>query len=200
MTLVIPDGYGSAAFVFTGAVGTQPYVTTLGVDIGDDGGDHVDTANVLFNAWDLTMKAETSNALTLDRVTLSIGASGPSGSVDSTTAPQTQGRSGTFGPTAISAIARKSTNVLGRRGRGRMFLPGAVNEAEVGPDGQIIGARRTTLSAALNNFLVILQNGNSGLSTLLPPVLLHSDPALAPTLITGFGVSSIVGLVRGRIR
>jgi hypothetical protein len=202
VSLVIPPGFGSAAFVFTGAPGTQPYVTTIGVDLGDAGGDWVAAANSAFVAYDTAFKTETSSALTLDHVTLTVGADGPGGSVDSTHAPSPGTRTGNFPPTALSAIARKTTNVLGRMGRGRMFIPGILSENEVDEDGSIVSARRTAVNTKLSTFFFELTSADTSGGIPLPPVLLHgpSSTPIPPTPITGLTVSDTVGWVRGRIR
>lgn len=199
MSLVIPPGFGNAAFIFTGAVGTQPYVTTLGVDISGAGGDFVGAANSLMLSYQVAFQTETSNALTLDRVNLAIGQDGPGGSVDSDLSPIAMSRSGTYGPTAMSAIARKVTNEIGRRGRGRMFLPGVITESEVDADGSITSARRGTLQTALNLFQTTLAEP-AGEDVAYPPVLLHSQAPADPTPLTSFAVSDLVGWIRGRIR
>lgn len=200
MSLVIPPGYASAAFVLTGAVGTQPYVTTIGLDIRDAGGDFVAVADQSFSAYHTAIMAETSNQLTLDRVTLSVGQDGPGGSVDSTLAPVAGSKTGQYPPTACSLIARKSTNELGRRGRGRMFIPGVLGEADIDQDGTVQAGRRTALNTALNLFLNML--GPSGPTSIAIPVLLHgpSVTPIPPTPISGLTCSDLVGWVRGRIR
>lgn len=200
MSLVIPPGFGSAAFVFTGAVGTQPYVTTMGLDLGDAGGDFVGAANRAFDAWEEVLIAETSNALTLDRVTLAVGSDGPGGSVDSSRTPIPGEDSGTYGPTAMSAIGRKVTAELGRAGRGRMFLPGFLAENAVDPDGSVVAARRDAITIALDTFVANLQLGGTVPGMLLPPVLLHSAGGPAPTPIETMVCSDLVGWIRGRIR
>ena len=198
VSLVIPPGYANAAFVFAGSVGTQPYITTLGVDISDWGGDHVAVANVLKAGFAGLFQSEVSSSLTLDRVTLSVGQDGPGGSVDSDTAPNTFNRSGSFPPTAMSCIVRKVTNELGRRGRGRMFIPGIVSENEVDEDGSIVPARQTAIQGVLDTWYENLAYGATELS--LQPVLFHSAAPTMPTEITAFAVSDLVGWVRGRIR
>lgn len=202
MSLVIPPGFGSAAFVLTGTPGTQPYVTTLGLDLSEYGGDFVLAANTAKAAYFAAFSAVTSSNLVLDRVTLTVGSDGPGGSVDSTSGPAAMTRTGSFPPTALSAIARKSTSVLGRRGRGRMFLPGVVNEDQVDQDGSITNAGRTAVQGALNTFFNELVTPTDPGALPLPPVLLHGPglPVLPPTPIEGFTVSDTVGWVRGRIR
>ena len=194
MALVIPVGYCNAAFVFTSSVGTGPFVTTIGVDTGESGGDFVAVANALKLNYVTNLAAITSNALTLDRVTLSIGVDGPGGSVDSDTAPAPMTGNITSGPMAMSVIARKTTNQFGRYGRGRMFLPGVNSENGIDPDGSVTPAYRNTVQTALTAFF----NGFPASAT---PVLLHSETiAQAPDIITALTVSDLVGWVRGRIR
>lgn len=200
MSLVIPPGFGSAAFILTGSAGTQPFVTTMGIDLTAAGGDFVAAADAAFACYAATILPETSNNLTLDRVTLSVGSDGPGGSVDSTLAPQQGGGSQTYPPTALSLIARKTTNILGRQGRGRMFIPGVLGEANVDPDGSITNARRNALNLVLDSFLLALQTEDA--RPAIPAVLLHgpSVPVLPPTPISGLTCSDLVGWVRGRIR
>lgn len=200
VALVIPPGFGLAQFVLTGAVGTQPYVTTMGIDLSEAGGDFVDVANQCFLVYEDTWLPETSSLLTLDRVTLSVGSDGPGGSVDSTAAPVNGARSGNFPPTALSCIMRKTTAELGRQGRGRMFIPGVLNETEVDQDGTIQGSRVTALTAVATDFVTQLATGVSPISIPMMPVLLHSAGGPAPTNLTGVGISSLVGWIRGRIR
>lgn len=198
MSLVIPPGYGNAAFTFTGPVGTQPYIFTLGVDISDYGGDHVQAANILKLSFASIFETEMTSQLTLDRVTLTVGQDGPGGSVDSDTAPDSFTRSGEFPPTSLSCIVRKVTNDLGRRGRGRMFIPGIVSENEVGQDGSIAASRRTAINNLMDAWYENLAY-NATLSS-LQPVLFHSSAPTEPTIITSFAVSDLVGWIRGRIR
>jgi hypothetical protein len=203
VSLIIPPGYASAAFILTGAVGTQPYVTTMGLDISGAGGDFVGVANVAFNAYALKIMPETTSGLTLDRVTLSVGQDGPGGSVDSSAAPVAGGASGTYPPTALSVIGRKVTNSLGRRGRGRMFVPGVITETHVDQDGTIGGNRRDQLNIVFGDFLTQLEAGSPGAEPEpipVPPVLLHGSAPLTPTPITGMICSDLVGWIRGRIR
>lgn len=198
MSLVIPPGFGNAAFIFTGSAGTQPFVTTLGVEIESFGGDHVAAANFAKQVYAANMASITSNNLVLDRVTLAIGNDGPGGSVDSDTAPVPMTASVSAGVTAMSVIARKVTDQFGRFGRGRMFLPGVNSEAGIEPDGSLTTAYRNQVQTALGNLFAGL---GAGSAPNLPPVLLHG-PAISipPTPMTGLVVSDTVGWIRGRIR
>lgn len=199
MTLIIPPGFGSASFVFTSATGTSPFVTTIGVDLGNAGGDFVEAANTLMTYYMQALGSITDNDLALERVTLAVGQDGPGGSVDSDLPPIQATSSGTFGPVAVGVLIRKVTNELGRRGRGRMFLPGTNLESGTETDGTLTSAYRTSVTSAVNSFFSLLSNGSSPLLA-YPPVLLHSTPPADPTDITGLVVADLVGVIRGRIR
>lgn len=197
MALVIPTGFGSAAFIFTTTAGTGPFVTTIGVDIGSLGGSFVNAANAIKSSFTSAFGSQLASQLTLDRVTLAVGQDGPGGSVDSDTAPAAMtGSASGQSAMAVAAIMRKVTNELGRSGRGRMFLPGSLNESDVEPNGSISPARRTALNTAGASFLTLLEGGGT------PAVLLHADTSGldTPTPIEGLIVSNLIGLVRGRIR
>lgn len=199
MSLVIPPGYANAAFIFSADFGTPPIVTTLGVDVSAFSGDFVEAANTAFTYWTNHMPAQMDAQLTLDRVTLAVGSDGPGGSVDSTLPPFPMARSGTAGPYSMSVIARKVTNTLGRRGRGRMFIPGALTGSEVDESGNVAPARVSSLQSSLDDLLADFVEGATPLLA-LPPVLLHSSAPTEPDPIVGLGVAAQVGWVRGRIR
>ncbi len=197
MPLIIPPGYGQAAFIFSGAVGTPPYVTTLGVDLGAVGGDFVGAANSLKAAWCADLVANQWDQLALQMVSLQVGQDGGSGSVSSTSAPCPGTNNGTMAPLAMAVIARKVTNDLGRKGRGRMFIPASVAESDVDAGGNVSASLQTIWNNDLETFRLSLENGLLG-SLETPPVLLHNGPEL-PTPIVGFQIAQKVGWIRDRI-
>ena len=200
MAVIVPPGYGIASHVFTGPLGTEPYVTTLGLDLSDAGGDFVAAADQAMACFTVNMKQLLNNELRLDRVSLLVGQDGGSGSVDSTADPVAGTRSVAMAPTAMSIIARKNTPFLGRRGRGRMFLPGMCAEADVSESGAVDQASVVVFNAALQNFFEDLVSGDT-LGPPLQPVLLHSPGGpVIPTPLSGFTTAPLVGWVRGRIR
>ena len=199
MTLVIPPGYGSAAFIFSSDIGTPPLVTTIGVNLSAAGGDFVGAANSIMATYGAIFSPLTNNALTLDRVTLAVGDDGPGGSVDSDAPPIPMTSGATFGPVAQCVIARKITNTLGRRGRGRMFLPGTISGGNVDENGNLSAGIITSFTNALNGFVSGLQTGFA-VEYATPPVLLHTVAPVTPTPIESMVPSSVLGWVRGRIR
>lgn len=199
MPLIVPPGFGLAAFEMTGAVGTQPYITTMGLTLGLGEDTAVDLANAAFDVYAQNIVPEMSNALRLSRVTLFVGDDGPSGSVDSVRPSVVGAATASHPPTALSAIARKGTADLGRRGRGRMFIPGILNESDVQQDGSVAASAISSTQAALDGFLDDLVTGGTA-SPPLGPVLLHSAAPADPTPITSLLLAPLVGWIRGRIR
>lgn len=199
MSLVIPPGFGSAAVVMSSTVGTPPLVVTMGVDLSPFGGAFVTAANKVMLDYASTIGATTDSSITVDRVTLSVGQDGPGGSVDSDLAPIPCTRNTSSVPVSLAAIMRKSTDTIGRRGRGRCFLPGVLTNSEVGEDGVITTTRLGTLATAVEDFYDELNSG-TGWPGPLEPVLLHSSAPTDPTPITGFAMTPMVGWIRGRIR
>lgn len=195
MALAIPPGFGNAAFTFTSSTGTQPFVTTLGVDLSEYAGTFVAAANEAMAVYATSLASVTDNDLTLEKVTLAIGQDGPGGSVDSNSTPVQMSSSGTFGPVAVGVLARKVTNEIGRRGRGRMFLPGTNLESGTETDGSLTSSYRTTMQNALDDLYEGWQT-----TFLTDPVLFHSTAPTDPTPITGLSVGDLVGIQRGRIR
>lgn len=199
MSLVIPPGFGLAAFHFSTALGTGPFVTTLGVDLANVGGDFVEAADQLMDDYAAAFSGITSNALDLELVQLTIGQDGPGGSVDSQRSPIPMTASGTINALAMSVIARKTTNRLGRAGRGRMFLPGVCAASGINGDGSLTTGYRSSVNGALDTFYDRLTNPVGDIPVRLP-YLLHSEGlGIAPTRIEGFVTAPLVGWIRGRI-
>lgn len=202
MATNIPVGYGLAALHFTGNVGTAPYVTTIGVDLNNAAGDFVACANGVKASFADAFENAWSSSLILDRVVLSVGQDGPGGSVEDTLGPFLSNRNGDFPPVAMSVIARKVTNELGRAGRGRMFLPGMVTEAQVAENGLIESVAVAAIEGNCEQFLDNLGSGMDALYPAMQPVLLHGPSVnpKPPTAIVSMTVAPIVGWIRGRIR
>lgn len=200
MSVIIPPGYGEAAWVFTSNEGTAPFVCTMGVNLTGAGGAYTTAANDLFAMWATTILLGMDSDLILDRCVLTVGQDGPSGSVQSSISAVAGGRSAEGLPWSMSAIARKQSGALGRRGRGRMFIPGLVSPAEIGQGGQIAAPRRIVIDGLLDDFYEALTSEEAS-NRIYPPVLLHSPGGPStPTPVTALSCAPLVGWVRKRIR
>lgn len=201
MPLNIPPGYGQASIILTGPLGTAPYVTTLAVSLAGAEGNYVGVANSIFSAYSGAFMSTTNDLLTLSKVSILVGDEDGNGSVDSTAAAVAGSNVGQMAPIAMAPILRKNTGELGRQGRGRMFLPGALGEADVDDNGQLAPAFRTGLGVAAQGFLDDIRNGDEA-SGFPPatPFLLHNSPTLTPYSILSLTAATTVGWIRKRLR
>ena len=203
--VTIPVGFGHAAFIFSSPIGTPEFVTTIGVDLDGVGGNFVGAADHLFDAYNEAFMGTTSTQLNLDRVTLTIGVDGGgNGSVNSTRSPQIGGDTGGPLPLNIGGILRKQTNLLGRAGRGRMFMPALINSTQVSEGGTIDSPTIEGINEVAADFLAWIQapdTPDAPVDTITPmqPVLLH-DGARVPTPITTLSLAPLIGVQRKRIR
>lgn len=200
MSLVIPPGYGLAAVEVISVAGTSPFVTTIGVDLGEAGGDFVAAANAVNWAYVNAFQTSMGAAFTVQRVILTVGDDGPGGSVTSNVPPAPGTRSGNFGSVVQAVLVNKVTNVLGRRGRGRMFIPGCLSQTEVNTSGIISSGSIATFQSDVDQFYDELVTPVAVDVPPVPPVLLHSNNVLTPTPIISLQVSPKTGIIRKRIR
>jgi hypothetical protein len=196
---VIPVGFGEAAIEVNGPVGTGPFITTIGVSlIGIATSDYLDLADNILSAYQAVFQAPTSDQCTIDSCTLAVGLTGgTSGSVRSSGASVAGLNNGSMAPSSMAVIGQKASADLGRRGRGRSFLPCMLDRASVLENGQLTPTAVTDYGALWNDFVVALATLPVGSAA--APVILHADGS-TPTPITGTSVSPLVGWIRKRIR
>jgi hypothetical protein len=96
-------------------------------------------------------------------------------------------------PPNVALLVNKVTAVGGRKGRGRMFVPGIL-EANVDAGGIISGGSISTYITACVNFLTDLTTSGRTM------VLLHADAATPPYDLVSLSPSTKVGTLKGRLR
>lgn len=95
-----------------------------------------------------------------------------------------------------AALIHKRTQRGGRRGRGRMYLPWCISDANVSETGVLGTAQRDGLSTDANDFLGDLAAAG------VPMYLLHSSGVSTtgdPNLVTSMSCDPIVGTQRRRL-
>jgi len=100
-------------------------------------------------------------------------------------------------PPNVAVLVNKRTNIGGRRGRGRMFLPFYVSTTDVDQGGTILTNRLDVITAAVTVFHDELANVG------MPMVLLHSPGVSTikdPTPVTSLDVDTRVSTQRRRLR
>lgn len=201
MAIDIPEGFAQAAWVVTGQYGTDPFVTTLGLGIASSEGSLTDIANQCFAAFVTAFRTKLSNGLTLQKCTITTVEGGSLGSVDSDLAPSQGGRSSNDDVIALALLLNKRTAQLGRKGRGRMFIPGVLADDDTGLGGQYSDSARDDFQDRAADFLLNITGQAPGQvdPQELNPVLLHTD-GTTPTSISSLVVAPKVGVLRKRLR
>lgn len=187
--VTIPEGFAQASFIFVGEALPYGAVCTLGLDVQGYAGSPDQAAQDVYERFAGVGQDLSGSIRTIEcRVKFGPTEDGPSGSFSG----ETIGVSGgSLGPNSAHLIT-KSTALGGRRGKGRMFLPG-VGEANVDNGGNLSPAIISALSGSLGDFFAgLITDG-------LPPVLLH-EGVLAPTPVLNFNVESRIATQRKRLR
>lgn len=176
--------------MFSGDGLAFPAVCTLGFDQG--GGVAVaDAAENIHNAFVAELLPLLTDDVILDATEVKYGPNdtGPSALHSD---PQAGSETGTGSPSNTAYLIQKNTALGGRQGRGRMFLPGVLEDG-VGSDGAILLGRVDLINDGLEAFAIVLALQS------LAVVLLHSD-ALAPTPVISLTCSTTAGTQRRRMR
>lgn len=190
MALIIPPGFGQAVYEHSFEGDSEPMVVTFGHDISEWGGDEQSCVNNLFGAWATFVCPVLTNAMALQRVTLYVGSDGPEHDVfdseNAEPAPGTVNAQATIPNTAM--LVRKRTDLAGRRGRGRIYLPGIRSDALTEPGlwtSTILGNVNDAFADWLDD--LITAPGAEAFPT--PPVILHRsegegvEPAPTPIAV-----------------
>ena len=163
----------------------------MGLDIQGFAGNGVDVAAACYLAWQNTFLTQQSGLIRLNSVEVKYGpeSTGPS----FTSSGESVGSLGgsTLAPNTCYLV-EKNTNLGGRKGRGRMFIPGTV-AASMTDTGALNTTRLNAMNAACSDFLGTLNAAD------LPAVLLHGD-ATAPTDIINMSTDPVLATQRRRLR
>lgn len=170
---------------------SQPAVVTIGFRyLGDDfEADHINVTN----GWTVRMMPFLGSPITF----LGAKYSTNLGTVAETTRAVPGGVSVPTAPYSVAYLIHKHNFTVGRRGNGRMFLPG-VNEGAVNAAGFIAPAEYTPLQAGMDALYEGFVTDN------FQPVLFHGPGAGSATppssFVTSFGVDQRVATQRNRLR
>ena len=105
-----------------------------------------------------------------------------------------------FDEVTVAVLINKRTGLLGRKGRGRMFIPGLLGEPDIDVDGILPPSTIAIYDDLAAAWLAAMHEGDDGWATAPNPVVLHSDASLAPAAITSMVTSPKVGILRKRLR
>lgn len=131
-------------------------------------------------------------AMTLESVTFDAGTDDPVNPIFEETSGAAGVAGGEMMPLNSTYLVQKRTNLGGRRGRGRMFLPG-VSIGATEEDGSVsIGV----VGGIETNIVAMLAEMPSPWS----PALLHATAPFTPTQIAAFAVQGKIATQRTRLR
>lgn len=185
----IPAGAAQVLVAWRHTTGAGPYVATYGIATGAGS---VAMANAIMAIWVARWQVGVPNVLRLTDVQVWQGPSGALSIFQSTSAANTGTSANTPLPPNTSIKVRKTTATSGRRGRGTMHLPGAI-EANVDSLGANTPGSITTYNGRLASILADHAAGG------FPMRLLHSLGSSTPTAITALTVTPFVGTLKRRM-
>lgn len=186
----IPTGYGQVNYIYggdglpTGAQITHGFSNPTDLDVGTIlgtlGGHHQD------NLRPIQPQHVTLNSILVKLGPNDTGAAGELG----------VGTAGTGSSSQVQPncclLVQKRTALGGRRNRGRLFWP--ITEGELENGGQINSGYLAGAATAWGTYFSDIATSD------LPMVVLHTDPALTPVLVTSVPLSGTAATQRRRLR
>lgn len=204
MALVIPTSHALVSIEVRSDYDPDSWFTTFGVN-GTDFLDSLEVMSVACStAFELGFQGLLSNECIIVGAHIAYNGTGPDpirvmvqrnnrGSSSSDKLPQN-----------CAALLRKGTGRGGRSGRGRMFLPGILQESKVSQTGIIANDHLTAIQEGADEFFTQLESGVPGVgSGPLPMVLFHNEGAPGgddPTDVSSLIVDPKISTQRRRLR
>lgn len=193
MSIRIPPGYAEAWLQFTIATDPEPMYTSLGVGLASGITPSVAATNNILDV----MTARIGPLLGASYVTRGShvlwGQDAPDDVRIDGTGGTVNGTGSAPLPNNTAMLVKKSTTEGGRRGRGRMFIPG-IQEASVDDAGVIAAATRTLYQTELNTMLANLVGLPEVAAAALFRPARAAGPGGVPPFLPGLPPAQIVGL------
>lgn len=203
MPLIIPPGFAQIVFGFRQDGDPEDMLSTIGVELAPDDGTGAAAPNRMFTTFQGAVLGALSVHTYLAHVTAYVGQDGGPPTVEESTLDmEPGGAGGEVLPPNCAFLVRKRTSSAGRRGRGRMYLPG-VPEALVDSAGNLTGGTQADLQAAVDGWLADLATPDVGGQPYAPVILHRSEGAgvePAPTPVTFFEAEGKIATQRRRLR
>lgn len=206
MPLIIPPGFAQAVYILSCEGDSENMVTTMGHDVSAYAGDFQQAATdlaLLFGRAGGPVEAM-SDTYSLIGLDLYVGndAEAPPSIYEADISPVNGLANSSALPPNSAVLIRKQTGLAGRRGRGRMYVPGVL-EGSVDNVGLLTSTYRGSLQTAYDLWLTGLEEGVSSILP-MPPVVLHRSEGAgvepAPTPVTSLTVETKIATQRRRLR
>ena len=199
MALVIPDNYYQAFVPIKHEGLGRPAAVTFGVRDVNGTIEPQQVADDVLLAMSAAFLEAFDNQVRVGPVSVYFDQGGARGSVDGEASFQGQFDSNTTVPPQVALIVRKNTGRVGRPGRGRMFLPWVLVDADVSETGVLTPGSVSGFQARCDTLLSSLGDASDGLLM----HILHEEGVpggTTPSLVTSLTVDSRTGTQRRRNR
>ena len=210
MAQYLPANHGTVIHSLSLTGDAEPMAVTYGiyaVDISAPG-DPVPTAGVvaeLHDAFGDIIVPFLSTEMSLTQTELRFvqpGTVDPVLAIDTTV--RVGGTSGTMLPQNSALLVHKRSAEAGRRGRGRLYVPSILREAQVDNKGLIASVELAGLQTAFSAFLTRVQGNTTPADTDKEMVILHepsgADPTPTGTFVTSLQCDVLIATQRRRLR
>lgn len=202
MAVVIPPGFAQAALPFKHSSVARVAYITWGVDVSDVGGDYAGAADKMFFDWGTNYGGFLDTDVTYGPVNLRVGQDGTDPLIFSGTETAVGAGGSASLPSNVALLVQKRTNLGGRRGRGRFFVPWIISDDSANDVGIIPPTPLAQYVTGSTGFLEDLATPGAEIGA-TPMVLLHESVAVGPqpdpTLVTALTVDPLIGTQRRRL-
>lgn len=192
--MIIPEGFAQANIVFGGSGAPLGAEVAIGLDVSLAPLDPTEVAQAVWQNWSESILIQQSQDVVLEGVRVKFGptATGPSGEWSNT---NPGGLTSASTPPNVSWLITKTTNLGGRAGSGRMYVPG-IAENTIDASGNIGSTLHTAMQTAATSFL------DKQAADSLPVVLLHGlgSPLAGGTPVQQLVVQPRAATQRRRLR
>lgn len=195
MSARIPPGFAEIWTAFSVGGDPEPMYVSLGVDLAVGVGANLTTANAMQNVMVTNLDNLLSQDYGVSNGHVIFGNDGGDIRIDTTVTPQTGDQTQVALPQNVAMLVRKITATGGRRGRGRMFIPGVPINV-INGSGSLTGTYPATAESVFNDIQTTLE----GLADVETLVLFHDTAPFTPTPITDLIVQSKLATQRRRLR
>lgn len=191
---VIPEGFGEATLNFTGGP-SDPINIVWGYEVATLTSEPNENAQNCYEAFALGQNPWTklSGPLTLQSCTVRETEGGVVRNGEYVAPVASGNPANPMLPTNNALLVRKVSSAGGRRGTGRMYVPG-LNETAVDAQGIVESSYLIVLQAAFTGMLGDLSTND------VPMHILHDIAGPAPTLVQSLAVQARVATQRRRLR
>lgn len=202
MTLIIPVNYAQVILPLKHASLARTAVITYGINTADAAGDYTvladDQVLKFHNAW----TSELDSQVTIGPAVLRVGQDGGDPLAVEGSVTETGDETAAMLPPNNNLLVKKASNLGGRRGRGRCFIPWVVQDAACDEVGVIDPTSLAVRISDAESWLAVLAGTTPGTYE-SPMYILHDSRGAgtepSPTLVTGLTCPALIAVQNRRI-